>query len=284
MLRLKRKIKSKYTIFFLILLAAIILFVFWYIFLQKPSNIGNWQDKVAVLSTAEFKDNLVTVRNVRNFQYPNKENDQITGYYDKTYDLDKVQKTWFITEPFKPGALAAHTMLSFEFSNGDYLAITIEARLQKDQKYNIYKGIFHTYPLIYIATDEKDAILLRANVRKSNVYLYPIRSTPEQSRILLVDMLQKMNELATKPSWYSSIWANCTSSIGHHVNKIWPDALSDISWQLLFATGKADELALKKGLIDSDLPIEQAREKYLITAKSQKAGYVDNYSQLIRQN
>lgn len=278
------KIKKLFTWrrLFLFIILALILTVIWYIFFQRPSNTGNWQQKVAVQSTAEFNGNLVTVHNVRNFKYPHTESDQIVGYYDKTYDLDKVSKTWFVTEPFKPGALAAHTLLSFEFTNGDFLAITIESRLQIGQEYNIYWGLLHTYPLIYIVSDEKDAIFLRANIRKSNVYLYPVRATAEQSRILLVDMLNKMNDLVKNPNWYNTVWANCTSSIAHHVNKIWPNALPTFSWEML-VTGYADELAFKKGLIDTDLPLEQAREKYLITAKSQKIGYVENYSELIRQ-
>jgi len=266
-----------------LILLTIIVIAFWYVFFHKPSNDGNWQQKVAVLSTAEFSDNKVTVRNVRNFTYPQqKEDEPSVNYYDKTYDLDKVTKTWFITEPFKPGALAAHTFLSFQFSNNDFLSITIESRLQKGQKYNIYKGLFHTYPLIYVASDEKDAVLLRTNVRKSYVDMYPVKMTPEQSRILLVDMLKTMNDLGKKPDWYNTIWANCTSRIAYHVNKIWPDALSMISWQL-WLTGRADDLAFKKGLIDSDLPITEAREKYLITEKSQKIGYVPDYSVLIRK-
>jgi len=278
------KVKSIFTWrrFFLFLLTALLLFTIWYIFFDKPSNIGDWQQKVAVLSTAEFKDNFVTLHNVRNFQYPDTENDPIVGYYNKTYDLNKISKVWFITEPFKPDAPVAHTFLSFEFSNGDFLDITIESRLKIGQTYNAYLSLLHAYPLMYIATDEKDAIYLRANVRKSNVYLYPVKATPAQARALFVDMLQEMNNLAQNPAWYNGISANCTSRIAFHVNKIWPDALSTFSWQL-WLTGHADELAFKKGLIDSDLTVLEAREKYLITAKSRKIGYVADYSQLIRQ-
>ena len=91
-----------------------------------------------------------------------------------------------------------------------------------------------------------------------------------------------MNELAVHPAWYNSIFANCTSSIAQHVNKIWPGLLPTFDWQVVL-TNHADELALSKGLLDTDLPLDQARKKFYITDISQKLGYVDNYSVLIRE-
>jgi len=144
--------------------------------------------------------------------------------------------------------------------------------------------MLRTYPLVYIAADERDVILLRANLRKDKVYVYPVKlEKPENGRLLLVDMLTRMNELVTtKPAWYNTLFANCTSSIAKHVNKITPGRISIFSWQL-WLTASADELALKHGLLDTDLPIEQAREKYSINAISEKVGDVSSYSVEIRK-
>jgi hypothetical protein len=95
-------------------------------------------------------------------------------------------------------------------------------------------------------------------------------------------MLTEMNNLLTHPRWYNSIFSNCTSEIAKQVNKITPGRISMLSWQLLL-TASADELALKHGLLDTDLAIDKAREKFLITEKSQKIGDVVNYSKLIRE-
>lgn len=250
--------------------------------LRQPPAEADWQTQMAVPSIAEFNGDLVTIRNVRNFRYAPTENDLHPAYYDKIYDLNGIARVWYVSEPFNEMKVAAHTFLSFEFMNGDFLAITIEARKTKDQEYSIWKGMLPTYPLAYIAADERDVVLLRANVRKDDVYVYPVKlSDSRNARILLADMLSRMNELPTRPEWYNALWRNCTSQIARHVNKISPGRISPWSWQLRL-TSSADELALRRGLLDTDLPIEAARRAHLITSRSLEAGDVPEYSRLIR--
>jgi hypothetical protein len=253
-------------------------------FLDKPSLQSDWQDQLAVIPNAEFNDDFVTVRNVRNFRYYPTEADMHPAYYDKTYDLNQIKKVWYVTEPFNENKVAAHTFVSFEFNDGDFLSISIEARKTKGQTYSIWKGMLHSYPLIYIAADERDVLLMRANLRKDKVYVYPAKlKKPENARLLLVDMLQKMNELSsTNPRWYNTLFANCTSSIAEHINKLTPGRISMFSWQL-WLTASADELALNHGLLDTNLSIKQAREKYNINEISERVGDVPNYSIEIRK-
>jgi hypothetical protein len=266
----------------IIFLSVFLILFLWYITKQPPVN-ANWQEQLAVLSSAEFDGDLVTVKNVRNFRYSPTEKDMHADYYDKTYDLREIKKVWYVAEPFNEDRVAAHTFISFEFNNGDFLAITIEARKTKGQVYSTWKGMLRTYPLMYIAADERDVVLLRANVRKDKVYVYPAKlEKPENARLILVDMLTKMNELAVRPEWYNTFFANCTSQIAMHVNKLSPGRISKFSWQLLF-TASADELALKRGLLDTDLPIEEARKKYSINENSMRVGDTPEYSKEIRK-
>ena len=278
-----RFINKKIILKFLIVLGICLLLFFMSQVLKRPPVVADWQDHLRVASVAEFNENIVTIKNVRNFRYGPTEKDMHPDYYDKTYDLDDIKKVWFVAEPFNENQLAAHTFLSFEFNNGDFLPISIEARKTKDQAYSIWKGFLRTYPLIYIAADERDVVLLRANLRKDKVYVYPVKLTkPENAKLLLVDMLHTMNELTTtKPAWYNTFFANCTSSIAKHVNKIDKGRLSIFSWQLWF-TASSDELALKAGLLDTTLSIDQAREKFIINTISEDWGDAPGYSKAIR--
>src|SRR5262245_52317938 len=52
----------------------------------KPSNDRDWQRDVAMLPYATFDGELVTIHNIRNFDYRT-ETDYTPGYYDKTFDL-----------------------------------------------------------------------------------------------------------------------------------------------------------------------------------------------------
>lgn len=257
---------------------------FFLYFWSTPPTTGGWQEQLAVISTAEFNGDLVTIKNVRNFRYYPTEKDMHPAYYDKTYDLTQIKKVWYVAEPFNENQSAAHTFVSFEFNNGDFLAISIEARKTKDQVYSTWKGMLRSYLLVYIAADERDVLLLRANIRKDKVYVYPVKlEKPENARLILTDMLTTMNELiSAKPAWYNTLFANCTSSIAKHVNKITPGRISPFSWQL-WLTASADELALKHGLLDTGLSIAQAREKYSINEASERIGDVPNYSLEIRK-
>jgi hypothetical protein len=260
----------------------LVFFIAWQI-LDKPSTQGDWQEQLAIASTAEFNGDLVTIKNVRNFRYYPTEHDMHPAYYDKTYDLTQIKQVWYVTEPFNENKVAGHTFVSYEFNNGDFLAISIEARKTKKQSYSPWKGLLHAYPLIYIAADERDVLLMRANLRKDKVYVYPVKlEKPENARLILSDMLEKMNDLVAHPVWYNTMFANCTSAIAQHVNKITPGRISIFSWQL-WLTASADELALKHGLLDTNLSIEQAREKFNINEASEKVGDTPNYSVEIRK-
>jgi len=259
----------------LTLLLILAVFVIWQLAKPVPTE-GDWKDTLKLLSTAEFDGHLVTVRNVRNFQYDAAANPTVEDYYDRTYDLDKLNKVWYITDPFDPGSAFAHTWLSFGFSDGSYLSITIEGRLKKGQQYSMLNGTLHTFPLMYIAADERDVIYVRANIHKDGVFVYPLVTTPKDARLLLIDMLDRMNDLAVHPAWYNSILANCTSSIADHVNKTWPGLLPRFDWQVLL-TGYADSLADEKveqwALVDAWIskPIDSAALKRTVEEALPKA-------------
>lgn len=263
----------------IVLLVAALCFVVWQT-LKKPATTADWQDPLAIQSMAEFKGDIVTVKNVRNFRYSSEKDYQIS-YYNQDYNLNNISRVWYIVEPFANRDYAAHTFLSFEFSDGKYLTISIEARKKKGQEYSLFLGTLRTYPLMYIAADERDSIMMRTNIRKNDVYLYPAKATPEQAKILFVDMLEKMNSLVEKPAWYNTFTANCTSMIAYHVNKIWPGILPKFVWQV-WISGYAEALAFDEGLIDTNLSLPEARQKYYITSTSQQAGDTPEYSQKIR--
>ena len=247
----------------------------------KPPMQGDWQGPLAVQAHADFNEDQVTIKNIRNFRYKS-EYDFTENYYDQTFDLNKISRVWYIVEPFENKSYAAHTFLSFEFSDGKFITISIEARKKKGQNYSLILGMFKTYPLMYIASDERDSIYMRTNVRQNEVYLYPAKATPEQARLLFVDMLFRMNEIAEKPAWYNTFTANCTSAIADHINKIWPGRLPKFLWQA-WVTGYAEKMVFENGLIDTNLNLEEARKKYFITDKSNEVGGTSDYSQKIRE-
>ena len=186
-----------------------------------PSNFRDWTPDQAVLPTAEIHGNRVTIRNVRNCQYFAADT-YLVDYYDKSFDLAAVRSVDFLMVPFESMPAIAHTLLSFEIAKpdgkSDYLAVSVEVRKEKHETYNPVKGSARQYELMYVVADERDVIRQRTNYRRENVYLYRTTATPETAKLLLSDVLGRVNELAKKPEFYDTLTNNCTTNIVRHID------------------------------------------------------------------
>ena len=262
----------------IVLIVTLLLIFFCFHFFKKPLIDDNWPEPLSVLSISEFNENKITIKNIRNFRYGKDETEIYPAYYDKTYNLDKLKKVWYVFEPFDN---VAHSFLSFEFEDNIFLTISIEARTNKSQIYNSWVGLFRSYPLIYVVSDERDAILMRTNIRKNEIILYPMTLSQKQGIDLLVGMLEEANNLRENPKWYNTVTANCTSLVFDHFNTVLFKPIP-YSWKLLL-TGYSDDLAFDNNLIDTSLNLEEAMIKYNITDKSRQIGDNPDYSVLIRQ-
>ena len=92
----------------------------------SPTNTADWTLDQQVLPYARISENLVTVENVRNFDYTSV-SDYVTAYYTKTYDMSKIKSVDYIIEPFGDFSGAAHTFLSFGFEGGQYVSTRFPA-------------------------------------------------------------------------------------------------------------------------------------------------------------
>ena len=94
---------------FLTVFASVLLWWLWI----PPSQDRDWQPDVAVLPSAEFDGDRVTIRNIRNNDYRT-ETDYTARYYDKTFDLSKL-RTADLFISFWGSPYIAHTIMSFGF-------------------------------------------------------------------------------------------------------------------------------------------------------------------------
>lgn len=267
--------------FFLIAVALIAcLFVIVH-FSTKASNDRNWNDDQNILPTAEIKDNLVSIHNIRNFSYTSTTN-YTRAYYDKTFDLNKIKKVWYVVEPFSGIPGSAHTFLSFEFENNQFVSISVEIRKEKGETYDPIKGLFNKYELMYVIADERDVIKLRSNYRKDLVYVYPVKTTTDKARELFLDMVERANDLSQHPEFYNTITNTCTTNIVRHVDKITPNKVPLFNLRILLPAN-SDKLAYDLGLIDTDLSFENARTRYFINDKAIKYADSPDFSVKIRQ-
>lgn len=70
-------------------------------------------------------------------------------YYDKTFDLRKLEATDFRWSYWDDNESIAHTMLSFRFADGDCLCLSVEIRREKGEAFSPIRGCFKQYELTY---------------------------------------------------------------------------------------------------------------------------------------
>lgn len=252
----------------------------WFV-LVRPSNDRNWTVDQSRLPSAEVNGPLVTIRNIRNFSYRST-SDSTPAWYDKTFDLRKLDSLWFIVEPFEGfGGGAAHTFISFGFGPNDFVAISVEIRKEKGESFSALKGLLRQYEVMYVVADERDVVKLRSNFRKDDVYLYPVKATPEKRRALFLDMLARANRLRTEPEFYNTLTNTCTTNIVRHANTVAPRRVP-FRLAILFP-GYSDRLAYEIGLIDTTVPFEEVRKRYRINERAEKFADDPEFSRRIRE-
>ena len=225
-----------------------------------------------------FTGSRVTIQNVRNFKYRS-ESDYDQRWETRTYNLDRIRGVDLFLSFWGPTQIA-HTIASWEFDDGQHLAISIETRKEKGESYSALRGFFRQYELYYVVADERDLVGLRTNYRGEQVYLYRIRVPASQARALLVDYLNEVNRLADHPRWYNALTQNCTTTIRGHAQNA--GAGGRLDWRLL-ANGHLDQLLYERGQIDTDLPFAALRARSNITERAKAAGDSPDFSARIRQ-
>ena len=185
-----------------------------------------------------------------------------------------------LVERFHPWNALAHTLLTFGFSDGRHVVISVEVRREIGESFDPIAGLFRQLELMYVLGTESDLIGLRTNFRKSHAWLYPIRTTKERIRKLFRSMLARAKHLQTSPEFYNTLTSTCTTNIVDHVLDLAPDRF-DPDWRVLLP-GYVATLAYEAGLIDTDLSFDAMQEAFRIDDIAQ-AGPVDTvYSQRIR--
>jgi len=257
-------------------LALFLVVLAWWLNIP-PSNEGDWQPDVAQLPSATIEGDIVTVHNIRNFDYRS-ETDYTPRWETRTYDLGKLRGVDMFLSYWGP-TLIAHTIMSWEFADGRHLAVSIETRKKKGQEYSAVLGFFRQYEIYYVVADEHDVIGVRTEFRGEQDFLYRLKSPPAIARAVLLDYFKEINRLAAKPKWYNALVHNCTTTIRQHAQDVGVGRALD--WRL-FANGRIDELGYERGQIDTSQPIAELRRRSDITAKAKAAYGGPDFSSSIR--
>lgn len=243
-----------------------------------PSNQHLWEDDVAQMTTGQVEGDTVTLFNVRNFDW-HTETDYTPRWDTREYDLSKLKSVDMLTSHWGMDAIA-HVLVSFGFDDDQFVTFSVEIRKKKGQTFSEVAGFFKQYELSILATDERDAIGVRPNVRGEDTFLYRIDMPADIRRQLFLSYIEQANQLIDEPRFYNTVTANCTTLVFGMMQHISGGLPLDARLLLTgYLPSYIDEL---DGLTDG-FDLEQLRTAGRITERSKQAANNENYSKIIRQ-
>ena len=166
----------------------------------RPSNDRDWQPEVAVLAYATIDGDLVTVHNIRNFDYRT-ETDFTPAYYDSTFDLRKLDGVDLMAV-YWMGPAIAHIFLSFGFGDGSTSPSPSRRARRRARATPTVAGFFRQYELFYVVADERDVDPPADQLprRPAGGCLLSTACGPrENGRRIFLDYVREINALQTQP-------------------------------------------------------------------------------------
>jgi len=227
---------------------------------------------------AEIKGNRVVIHKVRNNNYRTRDDFDV-HYETREYDLNNLKTVDLLVNYWGIEAVA-HTFLSFGFTDGQYISVSIGIRPEVGEEYGMLKGFFKQFELIYEWADERDLIRLRTNYRGEEAYLYRVELPPEKVQTLFLSMLRRTNRLHQKPEFYNTLFQSCTNTIGDHIIN---EGIYDIPfYKRRFLSGDIDQRMYKEGLLMTfDLPFKELRQKANIVERANVVAPVSTSASMV---
>jgi Domain of unknown function (DUF4105) len=216
---------------------------------------------------------MLTLTDVRDF-----DGDFTERWTARTYDLSKL-RTLDLFMSYRAGPEMAHTITSFGFEGGDYIAWSIEVRSLEGGEYSPIVDLFKTDPLVIIAADEHDVIRIRTNILHEDVELYRLKLSPEKARSLLLEYVADPNGLVDTPRFYNSLTTNCTTTIVKMARAVGDSV--PFNWRLI-ANGYLPEYLYARGVVDTRMPLAELEKLAHIDKRGEAVDDSPEFSELIR--
>jgi hypothetical protein len=259
----------------MVLAVMIILTIIGWLTLQ-PRQFRDWKAEVALTPHAVIEGDVVTIHNVRNFDYRTEKD--FTPHYEMCrLDLNNLRgMDVFINYWGSP--YMAHPIVSFDFGPDGRICFSIETRPENGESYSALGGLYRQFELTYVVADERDVIRVRSNYRQGeDVYLYRLNAPLVKEGFL--EYIRTVNELHQTPRWYNAITNNCTTAIRHQRAS---NDRQPWDWRML-VNGFGDELLYERGGIDTSMPFAELKKLSRVNEKAVAADKDPDFSEKIRE-
>src|SRR6185312_13430070 len=101
--------------------------------------------------------------------------------------------------PFSSLEAVAHTYFVFDFTDQPPLVLSVEARRERGEVFDLVRGLLNEFELMYIWGTEPDLTGRRAIVEHNRLYMYPLTIPRESAQALLLELARTSQALETQP-------------------------------------------------------------------------------------
>ena len=244
----------------------------------RPSNHRDWADDVAQTVGGKIDGSVVTLDKVRDFEWRSN-SDYTARWSTRSYDLAQLHSLDMIVSSWARPSIA-HMLISFGFSEQDYVAFSVEIRRDTQQSFSEIGGFFKEFELVVIAAEERDIVRLRTNVRREQTYLFRLNFEPAAMRALFLAYVAEANRLVREPRFYHTIMGNCTTVLYRMLRRIVHRL--PFSYRVLLS-GYMPEYFYGIGYLDQRYPLEELRALGYVSERGRLADQSPTYSTDIRR-
>lgn len=228
---------------------------------QKPSHDRDWELGQEKLPQIRLEGDRIRIHNLRDFHWTGPFEAE-SNYVDANYQLDQMQTVDVVISHFDEFEGLAHIFLSFGFSDGRHVSVSLETRREKGEKFSPWLGILRQFEIIYVVGTDNDLLGVRTGPREERVYIYPTLASPEQVRDLFKKLAHDINAVYEEPIFYNTLTQNCTNRLTRRVEEI-----SDVRFPLTYKAllpGYFDEVLYDMRIIRTQESFEETKQGALV--------------------
>ncbi len=222
----------------------------WWRLGVRASNERQWMPEVARQTEGTVDGDIVTLRNVRNFDWRTR-SDYDVRWETRSYDLSRLDAVDLALSYWGRPAIA-HAMVSFGFADGQHVVFSVEIRRKLHDVFSEIGGFFRQYELSVLASTEEDSLRVRTNVRGEEGYLYRVHMPEGAARKLFLSYVDTATRLVKKPRFYNTLTGNCTTIVYRLADQIVPGLPLD--YRVLFSGYLPEYLYRLDALEGADSP------------------------------
>lgn len=217
-----------------------------------------WADDVVRLSDVSLEDRQFSIAQYRDWSYDADGVTQQSWRASGPYEISDARRAWLVIEPH-PGfaGLMAHTMMVFEFQNGELLGLSVEARKEKGEAYGLLSGATNGFELTYLWATPRDMFGRRVRMQDHEIYMYELALSQDEVEAFLGALINKTMAIQSKARFYNTFTSNCTNELAK---------TAGLSWRPAFVfTGLSGKALHSLDRLKSDANVEAVKAQANVT-------------------